>query len=173
MEGLATASASIMGGDYGKTLAWCAGALVIKNMVNHLLVARARLAIGKMNQAVAPEGGPHMLGFNFLYYAMGSFAGPMRTENDIDRLLSMESNASQNETFFLILAALWPYSSGGVPAWASAALMYYTYSRMVHFVLYCFIKIQPWRGVVWAVGVMILLAMGVDCLGSSSSKVEL
>jgi hypothetical protein len=166
----------IMEGTYNETLTWCVAALVLKNMVNHLLVVRCRLATRQMGQSVAPEGDPSQwqlpVVFPLLYYAMGSFAGPWRSEADLARFQVMEVNASQNETYFMILAMVWPNVGGGggagmMPDWAPMALLIFTYARMAHFVIFTVVKVQPWRAFAYTAGVLVTIAMSVNILQGS------
>ena len=102
--------------------------------------------------------------YDILYYALLAF-GPFVTDNYFERFRSMERNAVENETFFLALASVWPHAPGGLPEeWATTALLTFTYIRFVHFVLYCFIQVQPWRAIAWTVGALVVLSIAVNIL---------
>jgi uncharacterized MAPEG superfamily protein len=85
----------------------------------------------------------------------------------------MEVNASQNETYFLLMAMVWPYASAGAPGWAPLALQAYVYSRLIHFVLYTLVKVQPWRAFAWVASILILLIMAINVLFVGGSTLEL
>jgi hypothetical protein len=161
-----------MEGAYAETLVWCTGVLVVKNMVNHLLVVRVRLGLKDFNGKVSPEALDQVTS-TVLYYGLGAFGGPLLSANDLDRLNCMEVNASQNETYFLLMAMVWPYASAGAPAWAPWALQAYVYSRMIHFVLYTLVKVQPWRAFAWSASILILLIMAINVLFAGGSTLEL
>jgi uncharacterized MAPEG superfamily protein len=117
--------------------------------------------------ATTPEAHPSKwVGGQFLFPVIrighGAFAGPYRSRNDMHRFQAMERNAAENETFFFIIALIWPYA--GLPDWAPTALSIYVYSRFLHFILYCFVRVQPWRAVAWVVGVVVNLAIAVNIL---------
>lgn len=95
--------------------------------------------------------------FTVFYYSLGGFAGPYRTMNDMERFQCMSRNAAENETYFLLLAYAWTLVE--LPDWAGQALEAYVYSRIAHFVAYCFLRIQPWRALLWTVGVVINMVM--------------
>mmetsp|Transcript_10964 Transcript_10964/g.30773 ORF Transcript_10964/g.30773 Transcript_10964/m.30773 type:complete len:97 (+) Transcript_10964:343-633(+) len=88
----------------------------------------------------------------------------------MERFQAMERNAVENETFFLILAASWPSIPVDMPDWAPTALLVFVYLRFVHFALYCFIKIQPWRAISWTLSTVVLNAMAINILISLSKK---
>ena len=79
-----------MTSSYDETLAFCAALLILKNMVNHLLVVRIRVAnrlAGKYgNITETPEADPEnwtLMPFAFyhvLYYSTFAF-GPFLSEN--------------------------------------------------------------------------------------------
>jgi uncharacterized MAPEG superfamily protein len=147
--------------SYTETLAWSAAVLTTKNMVNHLLTVRCRLATNIMNQEVTPESEPGKWSlplFPMFYHGMAANIGPLRSKNDLDRLQNMSINASQNETFFLALGFAWALL-GDTPTWASKALVTYTYSRIAHFLLYVLVRKQPFRAIAWALGAGINLVM--------------
>jgi uncharacterized MAPEG superfamily protein len=159
-----------MEGTYKETLAWCAAALVFKNMVNHVLVVRCRMASSDFNQSVSPESDPSQwygkFLFPFMYHGMGGSVGPLRSKADMARFQAMEVNATQNETFFMILAIVWP-NIGPPPDWAPTALLIFTYSRFAHFLLFTVIRMQPWRAMAWVVGVGVNIAMAINILQGS------
>ena len=167
---------------YNETLAYCAALLVLKNMINHLLVVRIRL-FNRLkgdkygNYSETPEADPknwkfmpHAF-FYVFYYGLLAFGGPFLTENYFDRFQSMERNAVENEPFFLALAAVWSYAPGDMPEWAPKALLVFTYARIVHFILFAFLQIQPWRAIAWTVGVVVNVVMAVNVLlGFAAAK---
>jgi len=63
---------------------------------------------------------------------------------------AMQRNAVEDEPFFLLTAYAWSQ-----PEWAPAAVELYVYSRIAHFVFYMILRIQPWRAVLWMVGLVI------------------
>lgn len=158
-----------MDDNYKQTLALCTAVLVLKNAVNHLLAVRCRLATHKMNQDITPEAEPsnwHIPQiFPLFYYSMGCNVGPFRGQNDLARFASMEVNASQNETYFLVLALAWPQLvSSALPDWAPTAVLVFMYSRLLHFVLYCFFQVQPWRAFAWMAGLVTNIVIAVHLL---------
>lgn len=165
--------------SYEDTLVWCIAALVLKMMINHMLVVRVRMA-GRLENKygefqTTPEAHPSQwygkFMFPIFYYALLGFAGPYRTMNDMERFQCMERNATENETYFMAMALAWPKISGGVPDWAPTALLVYTYSRFAHFVLYSFLRIQPWRAIAWTVGVVINMVIAVSILRGASQSI--
>lgn len=161
--------------SYQETMAWCVAALVLKNMVNHLLVIRCRMATRDMNQPVSPEGDPSQWYGQFLFpifrHMMGGSVGPFRSKQDLARLLAMENNAAQNETYFMVLAMLWPNAGIAMPDWASMALTIFTYSRFAHFVFFVFIRMQPTRALAYFAGFVVNCAIAINILqGVGGSK---
>ncbi|CAB9509770.1 expressed unknown protein [Seminavis robusta] len=156
---------------YMKTWAWASAVLVMKMMITHLLVVRVRIANelkGKFGEEeTTPEAqldqwhGRWL--YPILYYSMGSFAGPYRTMNDMVRFQCMARNACENEAQFLLVAYAWTLVDE-MPDWAPQALVIFVYSRILHFVIYAFVRIQPWRAVVWTVGVVINMAIAGNIL---------
>ena len=108
--------------------------------------------------------------YPLFYYAVGGFGGPYRGKEDMERFRAMERNAVENELFFLVLATIWPSIPVNVPHWAPTALSLFTYLRFVHFTLYCFIKIQPWRAIAWTASTIVLNGMAINILVSLSNK---
>ena len=111
---------------------------------------------------------PHWTHMILLYtsdYSLGAFAGPYRTLNDMERFQAMERNAVENEPFFLLLAHAW--TQFDMPDWAGTAIEWYVYSRLLHFVFYMFLRIQPWRAILWTVGVAINLVISYNIIASS------
>ena len=105
-----------------------------------------------------------------LYYAVGAFGGPYREKEDMERFQAMERNAVENEMFFLALATIWPSIPVDMPDWAPTALLGFTYLRFIHFTLYCFIRVQPWRAISWTVSTVVLNAMAINILLSLANK---
>jgi uncharacterized MAPEG superfamily protein len=123
--------------------------------------------------ATTPETHPSKWGagkflFPVIATAVGAFAGPYRSKNDLHRFQAMERNAVENETFFLIIALVWPYA--GLPDWAPTALSVFVYSRFLHFILYCFVRVQPWRAQAYTVGVVVNLTVAVNILIGLNKK---
>ena len=98
-------------------------------------------------------------------YSLGAFAGPYRTLNDMERFQAMERNSAENEPFFLLLAYAW--KEYDMPDWAGTTVEWYVYSRLLHFVFYMFLRIQPWRAILWTVGVAINLVISFNIIASS------
>ena len=117
-----------------------------------------------------PENWQVKMLYPILYYAVGGFGGPFRGKEDMERFQAMERNAVENETFFLILAVIWPSLPIDMPDWAGTALLAFVYLRFVHFALYCFIKIQPWRAIAWTLATVILNAMAINIIISLGKR---
>jgi len=83
----------------------------------------------------------------------------------MERFQAMERNAVENEPFFLLLAYSWVQFD--IPDWAGTAVEWYVYSRLLHFVFYMFLRIQPWRAILWTVGVAINLVISFNIVASS------
>lgn len=80
----------------------------------------------------------------------------------MERFQCMERNAAENEPYFLLVAYAW--AQFDVPAWGPAMIEYYVYSRILHFVWYMIIRTQPWRALLWSVGVVINLVIAGNIL---------
>ena len=117
-----------------------------------------------------PENWQVKILYPILYYTVGGFGGPFRGKEDMERFQAMERNAVENETYFLILAVIWPTLPIDMPDWAATALLAFVYLRFVHFALYCFIKIQPWRAIAWTLATVVLNAMAINILISLGKK---
>lgn len=95
--------------------------------------------------------------------------------NDMERFQCMERNATENETYFLLVAYAWTLVDN-MPEWAPTAVEAYVYARFAHFVLFCFLRIQPWRAIVWFVTVVINMVIAINILQqfpSAGAKSEL
>ena len=106
---------------------------------------------------------------------MIAFAGPGRTDNDLDRFLCMARNSSENEPFFIMVASAWMLLD--VPEWGPKAVNAYVILRLLHFAFYCLIQKQPFRAFAWIGSAVVTMTIAGNILSqtmaSSSSTGEL
>lgn len=108
--------------------------------------------------------------YPLFYYAMFCFTGPGRTENDLDRFLSIARNTSENEPFFFMVASAWMFLD--VPEWGPTVVNAYAGLRVLHFVFYCLIHKQPFRALAWTGSAVVIMTIAGNILSQtlSSSK---
>ena len=99
---------------------------------------------------------------------MIAFAGPGRTENDLDRFLCATRNASENEPFFFVVASAWMLLD--IPEWGPKAVNSYAILRVLHFVFYCLIRKQPFRALAWTGGAVVTMTIAGNILSQTMSS---
>jgi uncharacterized MAPEG superfamily protein len=88
----------------------------------------------------------------------------------IDRLNGVSSNNTQNEPFFLGLAAAIAVS-GTAPSWGPSALIGYAVCRVLHTLVYVSgIVPQPARAITWIGGSAACLSLGVAAIACIFKK---
>ena len=100
------------------------------------------------------------------YYGLFAFAGPGRTENDLDRFLSMARNSTENEPYFFIVAAAWMLLD--VPEWGPTAVNAYAILRLLHFSFYCIIQKQPFRAIAWTGSAAVIMTIAGNIIQQTS-----
>ena len=127
---------------------------------------------GKFGQvATTPESAPSnwSIGETWLYpafyYSLIAFAGPGRTDNDLDRFICMARNSSENEPFFMVVASAWMLVD--VPEWGPKAVNAYAILRLLHFTFYCLIQKQPFRALAWVGSAVVTMTIAGNILSQT------
>jgi len=95
-----------------------------------------------------------------ILFIVGGFVGPVQGKGRHGEISGQ--NAVENETFFLILAIIWPTLPVNVPDCSFTAILDFVYLRFVHFALHCLIKMQPRRAIARTLATVVLTAMAFN-----------